>query len=70
MMPRYYFHDGSSDATGVDLADDLSARILACETFGEQIKEVKVVTPGKTFSLTVTNEHGRAVVALTFLAAI
>jgi hypothetical protein len=70
MMPRYYFHDGSSDATGVDLANDVSARNLACETFGEQIKDVQLAAPGKTCSLRVTDEDGRAIVALTFLAAI
>jgi hypothetical protein len=67
-MPRYYFHDGSPDATGMDLPDDASARTLACQALAERIRETTIAAPGSTFNLRLTDEMGRAVIALTFLA--
>ena len=69
-VQRYYFHDGSPDATGMDLPDDASARALACEALAERIRETQVAAPGSTFNLRVTDGMGRPVIALTFLATI
>jgi hypothetical protein len=62
---RYFFHDGSSNAQALDLANDESACALACETLGQLIKEALITSPGKTISLRVT-EDGRSVLSLTF----
>jgi len=69
-MPRYYFHDGSVGADGIDLPDDASARTLACETLGGLIRDATLCAPGTTFTLRVTDEDGRGVAALTFIATI
>lgn len=69
-MHRYYFHDGSPDATGVDLPDDTSARAMACDALAERIKDTCFTSPGTAFSLRVTDENGRSVAALTFLGTV
>ena len=69
-MPRYYFNNDQLDEKGTELPDDAAARDAACETFGEEIRDMKLSAPGKSLKFRVVDKSGRVVASLTFVATV